>query len=467
MPVNSPSSYYESMLGKWTRCRDCFEGSDAVKAKDTAYLPALDSHVGADGTAQYAAYKKRALFFNATGRTVKGLAGAVFQKDISVTAPPRIEDHLGDVTLAGDPLEQFAAEIMHEDLAVGRYGILLDMASEDAPEKRCYWVWYRAEDIISVRRERRGGDEILTRVVLSETVEESDEDDPFVTKAVPQHRVLELLDGIYTQTIWREESENSGVWVVTETVEPMRRGIKLDFIPFVLSADKKPPLVDLVDVNLSHYMSSADHKHGLHMVALPTPWVAGMMGSGDGEDQPIGPSNVWLLEKEGRAGMLEFTGAGLAAIRQDMQDMQAMMATLGARLLEEQARANETATAVQMRHAGEHATLRAEAGAVEADLTLALQIHGWWMGTEAKPSDVDASVELNKDFMAVQMGPEMLKAWIMALQADEVSFDTFWFNLERGELAMPGRTAEEEQAAIAREGGVVGGEEFDIGGAPV
>ena len=30
MPVDTPSPEYEAALPRWQRCRDCFEGSDAV-----------------------------------------------------------------------------------------------------------------------------------------------------------------------------------------------------------------------------------------------------------------------------------------------------------------------------------------------------------------------------------------------------------------------------------------------------
>ncbi len=136
-----------------------------------------------------------------------------------------------------------------------------------------------------------------------------------------------------------------------------------------------------------------------------------------------------------------------------MERKEKTMAMLGARLLEEQPRSQETATAVRMRHGGEHATLRTEAGSVEADLTRALQMHAWWAGNETTPNDVEASVNLNKDFLPEPMDPEMLKAAILALQSEHVSFETFYYWLQRGEMARPGISDEEELAAIRRGGG--------------
>ena len=100
MPVDTPSPEYEAALPRWQRCRDCFEGNDAVKARTTAYLPALEGHQGS--AEKYDAYLTRAVFYNATARTVAGLLGSVFRATPSWTFPAAIEDDLTDVTLIGN-----------------------------------------------------------------------------------------------------------------------------------------------------------------------------------------------------------------------------------------------------------------------------------------------------------------------------------------------------------------------------
>ena len=115
-----------------------------------------------------------------------------------------------------------------------------------------------------------------------------------------------------------------------------------------------------------------------------------------------------------------------------------MMATLGARLLEEAPRVGETATAVTMRHAGEHATLRTIAQTVEAGLSQSLRWFAWWVGTEKTPADVGASIELNKDFLNVRMSAEDMKALMLMWQTDGISFETLHYNLTQGEAMRPG-----------------------------
>lgn len=479
MPVNTPRREYNAMLSKWQRSRDCFEGSDAVKAAGTRYLPLLDSHRGQRGAEKYDEYRLRALFFNAMGRTVEGMSGALFQAAPEIRVPAVIEPHLEDITLDGLSAEGFGLKIVRELLITGRVGVLVDFPEDtDAPgETRPYWTMYRAEDVISWRTERIEGRLTLTQVVLFELTELPGLVDPFVVDEIEQYRVLDLVEGQYLQQIWRKKP-NSETWEpFGSPIVPTRRGDPLTQIPFtVLTAIEvspsiqKPPLLDLVEVNLSHYRTSADLEHGRHFTALPTPWVAGAIaGTAKGAPLHIGSGTAWSLEKEGRAGMLEFTGQGLGALEKADEQKRKMMAVLGARLLEDQSGAAETATAVSMRHAGEQASLRTIAQTSEAALTRVLRIHAWWMGSDASPDELsDVKYEINKNYFSTRLTSSDLQALVMALQAEAISFETFYAQLQKGEIARPGVTAEEEDEAIARRsealaGQAEGGEEPEPG----
>ena len=62
MPVETTHPSYDENLPAWLRARDVLAGEDAVKAGGVRYLPRLDSQTDDE----YAAYKERASFFNAT-----------------------------------------------------------------------------------------------------------------------------------------------------------------------------------------------------------------------------------------------------------------------------------------------------------------------------------------------------------------------------------------------------------------
>jgi hypothetical protein len=178
-----------------------------------------------------------------------------------------------------------------------------------------------------------------------------------------------------------------------------------------------------------------------------------MKGAGEDSDVlHIGPSTIWILDKDGRAGMVEFSGAGMGALEKALLAKQHQMATLGAKLLEEQPTvAQETATAVLARHAGEHATLRTLAQAMEQGLRTILQTMAWWDGLESQPRDVAVKVELNKDFLQIKSSPQEIQTALATLQAGEISYETFWHILTEGGWARYGITAEEEKREISRE----------------
>jgi hypothetical protein len=468
MAVDQPRSDYNDMLPKWQRLRDCSKGRDAIINAGAKYCPDLP---GADVNGNKA-YRARGNFFNATGRTVQGLNGAIFQDAPEVEIPETLSPMLDDITLSNVPFETFATECGKEVFLTGRRGILVDLpriptaadgvtpVTPGAPiDLRPYCIAYRAEDIINWRTERRGGDEVLTMVVLHEVVEVGyTADDPFTCKTVEQYRVVKLDEaGNCIVQCWQKSKDDKEYAVTVDgDVALMRRGEPLKFVPFIFMGAlhtgphlQQPPLIDLADVNLAHWRNSVDYEYGLHLVALPTPWVAGAKGSGDGSPMKIGPSVVWDLDVQGKAGMLEFSGTGLGSIVVAMEEKKKQMAALGARLLEDANAVAQTATEVRMRHTGETASIKTIAQSLEMGLTQVLQICVWWQGVDTTPADADANVELNKEYLDVRATPQEMQVNLTMLQAGEISYETFYNLLQTGGWAREGVTAEDEQKAIA------------------
>ena len=456
MPVNSPRSEYMVALRRWQRCRDCFEGSDAVKARGTLYLPSVAS--------DYDSYIERAEFYNATARTVMGLLGCVFRTAPSVLFPSGIADDLVDVTLTAKPVRAFAMMGFQEIMILGRFGVQVEMTDEPPPgmtTPRPYWVPRRAEDILSWRTTVIGGQERLSRVVLSESVEESDPLDPWVPVIVPQIRVLGRVDAVTSHPYYeihrfRQEKNardmRSLAWVeYDKPVIPLRKGEPLTYIPFqffgpssLSPAVEKPPLLDLVEVNLSHYRTSADHEHGAHLTSLPTPWVSGVELDGD---LPIGSSKAWVLpEPNARAGMLEYTGDGLGSLERLSAAKQDRMAALGARIIEQQKAAAETAEALRIRSSAEYSVLSTMASTFDQGLTQVMRWHAWWAGIDDPVDSV--SFSLNKDFFDTRLESKEAQVLVAAWQAGALSHETLFWNLQQGEWVEPGRTLEEEQQLI-------------------
>jgi hypothetical protein len=147
--------------------------------------------------------------------------------------------------------------------------------------------------------------------------------------------------------------------------------------------------------------------------------------------------------------MVEFSGAGLDSLSNREDTKRKMMATLGARLLEDRPAQAETFGAVAMRHAAENASLRTLATSEDEALSLALRIHAWWQSTATDISEFeDVSVDVNKDFVNVKASPQEVAQAMLLVQSELMSYDWFYWFIQQGEWGRPGVSVEDELAAI-------------------
>lgn len=468
MPVDSKHDQYNARIKSWTMCRDVAGGTDDVKNKGSEYLPMLS---GQDA-AEYLAYKNRADFYGAFARSVQGIAGAVFRRPPTVELPEHYADYTDDITLQGLPFDVFARNVFDEVLTVGRVGVYADMPTEGAADLplRPYAVMVAAENVINWRSRWSAthGRYILDMVVISETVDVGS-GDPYQADQVDQVRVMEIENDVVVVRVYRENPETPGndKWALHSEVVPQRLGQPLNSLPFkfinattVTPDTQKPPLLDLAHTNLSHYRTSADLEHGRHYTALPTPWVAGFPAS---TELRIGANVAWVSDDpQAKAGMLEFTGQGLGALETAAEEKAKQMAVLGARMLESQPRGIEAADTVRLRQAGEAATVQGIINATEAGLQSLLGWLVWWGGGEM----ADATVEINRDVIDTTATPEELTAWTAALQSGAISYDTYYYLLQRADITRPDVDADEEREGIDNDaggaldnGGALGGDD--------
>lgn len=479
MPANTKHNKHELMSPLWQRLRDCVAGEDAVKARGQVYLPSLS---GQDDR-EYRDYKLRATFFSATGRTVDGLQGAILRKPPKVEWPEKDKDRLKAVGWAGESLEVMLSATVRDALVSGRFGLLVDAPPDDKSEFQSYVTIYCAENIVNWRQDVVKGRKVTTLVVLAETYEEPDPKDPYKLTVKPQWRCLHLGTGpaydtsggrprrapgfdakdtetpFYYQEVWRENPDRTAKdkLVLVQTVTPRKRGGRLwDTIPFAFANAQnnepdptEPPLLDLANVNLSHYRTSADLEHGRHFTALPTAWFAGF--TFDGEVH-VGSAVAYSTDNaQAKAGFLEFTGAGLSSLATALEQKEKQMATLGSRMLEQQKAAQEAAATVVLRSAGEQSALTLIAKSCSAAWTLALR----WLFQWGQVSDDGADkiqVALNTEFTVTTLDGAALSGLIQAAQSGLMSWETFFYNLQRGGVYPEDTTPDEERERIETEG---------------
>lgn len=467
MPIDTLHPAYDGAAARWKRCRDAVAGQDAVHAAGTAYLPKLSEQKAEE----YTAYKQRAGWYGATGRTHQGLLGMVFRKAPVADMPAALLTMADDIDLAGNTLEDLARETLSQVLEAGRVALLVEypatlaagmtLADAQALNVRSYVSTYCAEHIRQWRDARIGNVTKLVLVVLQEMAGAPDPADPYTVPKVEQLRALMLLplgDRMgYVQRLFRKDAREKWVQYGPDII-PLRNGAPLDTIPLVifapdsLAADiSKPPLLDLADVNLSHYRSTADLEHGAHFAGLPTPWVSGYTKSDDSERLCIGSASAWVFpDPQATVGFLEFTGQGLGALEKRCEVKEAHMAALGARMLAPEKTGVEAADTLSQRHSGEASVLAGIAMVVGRGIERVLQIMADWEGI-AGP----ISYTLNTDYMPQGVSAQDLTAMVAAWQSGAMSWETLFANLKRGEIVDADTTEDEERARLDAAGPLV------------
>lgn len=464
----TPHNYLARWRKIWRKCRDVVAGEEAIKEAGDVYLPTM-SRMTAD---EYEAYKTRAVFYGASARTIQGLLGSLLRKPPKIVTDDvdllvKTAELVENITQNGVGLSGFTRDLIYEILTVGRCGVLVDMPPTEAnligPQP--YARIYTAENIINWREHFEGGVPILDQVMLMEVVT-LPAASGFGVQFILQYRELTLNDdGSYVQRVWIVEppvnEKADPTYKMIEEVVPLYRGKPLKKLPFFFCSAshtcpdiERPPLIDLFNVNISHYRSSADLEHGRHWTALPTPVVTGVDTTEDGGAPPsleIGSSTAWLLPLNASAKMLEFNGQGLKHLENALEEKMGLMASLGARMLEPDKRASETAEALRLRQAGDIANLNTIGDTASEVLTNVVNLIAWWGGASNTYPNATMKVLLDKDYFESRITPSMMASLVQAWQSGAMGFTDLYYNLLRGEAISPDRTLEEVRAEVTSE----------------
>lgn len=451
MNASTKSPIYDRWSLQWQKSRDVLMGQKSVHDRGEVYLPRLEGQTDTE----YKAYKCRTPFYGASRRTLNGLVGMVFRKPPQIVHPESMAGIVADMTLSVDNTESLTSicqRSLFEVAGVGRVawlveypmtqGETLTRAEAAARNLRPYATMYATESIIDWRCDRINNSAQLVMVKLSEVVTEWS--DNYARTDVNQERWLLLIDGMYVQRIYRNGSQ------VGDDIIPLMNGAPLPYIPFVgitpagLGLDcPEPPLLDLYDLNLSHYRTTADLEHGAHFTGLPTPVVFGAQLP-EGQNLSVGSTTAWVFpNSDGSAEFLEFSGQGLGALEKLLDRKEQQMAALGARMLAPEKTGVEAAATLAMRSNGESSVLAAMANRVSEGMTRVLTIMRDWTSTNG-----DVSVQLNTDYAPAGMTAQELLALVQTWQAGGISHETFYYNIQQGEMTQEGVTFEDEQARI-------------------
>lgn len=422
---------YRDWFESWRLIRDCLVGERAVKNQATRYLPKREAQT----PAEYLDFLKSAVFFNAIDRSLRGILGTVFSAEPQLnSAPPKLKELYAQRTpMTNNALSllEFLSKSVEELFTTGRIGILVDAPSGGGDP---YLVMYRAEDILSWKTsiDPTTGKSYLSQVVLREIVEEDDESG-LGTIEESRFRVLNLGIGlsqatllptkVYSQSVLTDEDvkskESIAAALASNATVPTIRGMEVENIPFFfigannnLPEISKPPLLDIANLNISHFVSYALLEEGRKYTACPIYYAT---GNGMAEDNAlaVGPRMLWKLDKDDRAGVIEFNGSGLMYLESALATKEQQIQILGGKLTSSQKRAAAMSIKqIERQEEADRAMNRSPIENFKIGMVNALKEWCKWYGIDAKQY-ADMSLTL----MSAASKPEITAREIKSLQA--------------------------------------------------
>jgi len=124
---------YKKYTPSYIKDQDAYEGQESVKAKGQSYLPMLAGQQvdKVHGQMLYDLYAKSALWFPATGATIKGYLGIMFRKDPIVELPKELDVISESFTDDGLTINALAKNLAKETMIRYRPAVLVDFPSTD------------------------------------------------------------------------------------------------------------------------------------------------------------------------------------------------------------------------------------------------------------------------------------------------------------------------------------------------
>lgn len=308
------------------------DGKTNLNAWQAGYLPVptsmlIDWHTNLTGFSNdsagrnaYMQYLSRAQFPGHFKFAVDSFCGLIAQTEFNVSLPKEMQELSENIGVNGEDLQQLMMQTAKELLITGRCGALLDYPSFGGENP--YITIYPTESIINWDNSADFVDKNqLNLVVLDESTEvllkESLE-----YKPVNKYRFLQLNEGVYE---YGESDSETRLPDVFNTMSGY--GAVKDCIPFqffnvnnVGVGVDRPPLENLANLCYSVFRQTADHNQALHMQSQATFVISDNMLDRDKAIR-VGAGACLQLSTDGTASYAEVSGAGLAEMRQAIENL--------------------------------------------------------------------------------------------------------------------------------------------------
>ena len=434
--VNVKHQLYAEYEEKWHKMRHVFSGEEVLKKHSKKYIPPLEGQT----ELQYQEVINRESFENYTQKTAQGITGLIFAKAPIIEIGSKIKAIQDNIDLAQSTIIDLAQHCVGQIVEVGRAGLLVDMQSYNTSglsvaeaellNIRPYIKLYTTENILNWRYEIINNKTVLTLLVLQEQYVKR-----YVSEFVPEYdyryRVYTLENGMVRVRVL-DHAEN----FLEEETYPMMNGKNLDFIPFIPIGAKdlhieptNPPLLDIANINLSHWYLSVERRNALHYVGFPSIYGVGIQQR-QGETINLGAGTINLFNNpQAKLEFLQLSAEGMGSVEKALEEKKQAMLALGARLLAPESASQISENTMQMKTAGSRAVIIQLADTISRGIEKALTIMAMWLNDSGK-----IVFKLNTDYNLSEMSPQLITACIQANQVGLMPKKDVYNNLKKGEM---------------------------------
>lgn len=434
MAVDSKHPHYTNDIQvEWKLMRNAYAGQSAIKAAAELYLPKPGGYAAAEdkGIALYKAYMVRADFPEILSPTISAMIGLIHGGKIEINMPDSMSYLLERSTNNKLSLDAFHRRITKNLLLTGRYAVLADAPVSGGNPYLC---GYAGETVINWSND---GEFFVV-----------DDSGPIRTgfdwEDETRRLVFELKENAYIQTEYAGENDNGKVITPTGT-----GGKTLDRVPFVvanavdISPDViTPPLIGISRSSVSMYQLSADYRWQLFMSGQET-----LVAINGQAPNSVGAGVVHSMEgAEGQTPDLKYvspTCSGIDAHERALERYRRAAILAGARLLDQDNTSTESGKARKLRLSSETATLQTIAKSSCELLEQSLRNVAMMQGL-SDTQQAEITVVPPEDLMDHTITPQDVKALVESWQSGGYSYRTLYENLQKGGIASPERTIEEE-----------------------
>ena len=374
-----------AMMTAWSVMAAVTNGTEYLRDQSEKYLPQEPRE---DDDA-YETRVARSVLSPYTSRLIETAAGAILRKPIHIEGDQYWLDLAQNIDGIGSNINEYARRALVSSLTYGHSAILVDypaamgarnLAEERAQGRRPYFIHVDAAQIWGWRQASTMPGAPLTQVRIHEYTTRPLND--FGEEQIEQMRVI--YPGKYDlYTLGQDvvEFSETGDYSLPEIplvpIYSNRRGM----------LQSLPPLLDIANLNLTHYQRQADLIHALHIAAMPTLVLEGWDDTTG--SATMGVNYAIAMQPGNKAYYVQADATSFDAQANELQSLEMQMSSLGFTKLFGQKFVAESAEAKRIDQAQGNSVLSIISQELESALNQAFAFAAQYVGLEPPEITID------------------------------------------------------------------------------